>query len=438
MEQLEQDGERVVVGSRPDARAGTPPGRSGRARDRFRSSYTRTTHSRLSACASSHIARSGRDDDRVGPDALRVEHASERKERKLRRGAHRVDPAPAAAPSAPCELGRSRARRVRDLDDDRDAVALGDRLAQLAHGGIVVAPRQTRRLSPRRNSRCASQPSTVVGLLVGAGVAGARVDRRDERERPARRHGAGRHDLRARRERPSPGGAGPDFGRGRCRPRHRTTPAQGTTSSPLDTTARATSCAAGPALDVGERRPHRHGGELTASSSGAASRAIRTRTRTPSTRPRSSRTASRSDGRRSRSSRSADVSTAPRRTSAMPSRRTTDGPGAAGSSRGSRWRAVRPGPTRVRATPSSRTTPAAEPGSSRRSRSTARTTRLTINRSPDGSTWSNALVAAEERAPQGISFDKNWIACDNGSDVARSSGAATSPTRTPPTTTCSR
>ncbi len=42
-----------------------------------------------------------------------------------------------------------------------------------------------------------------------------------------------------------------------------------------------------------------------------------------------------------------------------------------------------------------------------------RTTRLTINRSADGSTWSNALVAAEEVAPQGIAFDKNWIACDN-------------------------
>ena len=42
------------------------------------------------------------------------------------------------------------------------------------------------------------------------------------------------------------------------------------------------------------------------------------------------------------------------------------------------------------------------------------TTRLTINRSPDGSTWGDALVAAEESAPQGITFDKNWIACDNG------------------------
>ncbi len=41
------------------------------------------------------------------------------------------------------------------------------------------------------------------------------------------------------------------------------------------------------------------------------------------------------------------------------------------------------------------------------------TTRLTINRSTDGTTWDSALVAAEEVAPQGIAFDKNWILCDN-------------------------
>jgi len=42
------------------------------------------------------------------------------------------------------------------------------------------------------------------------------------------------------------------------------------------------------------------------------------------------------------------------------------------------------------------------------------TTRLTINRSTDGGSWENALVAAEEVVPQGIAFDKNWIVCDNG------------------------
>lgn len=41
------------------------------------------------------------------------------------------------------------------------------------------------------------------------------------------------------------------------------------------------------------------------------------------------------------------------------------------------------------------------------------TTRLTINRSPDGATWSGASVALEERSADGISFDKNWAACDN-------------------------
>jgi RTX calcium-binding nonapeptide repeat (4 copies) len=41
------------------------------------------------------------------------------------------------------------------------------------------------------------------------------------------------------------------------------------------------------------------------------------------------------------------------------------------------------------------------------------TTRLAINRSTDGLTWSDALVAAEERVTEGIAFDKNWVACDN-------------------------
>jgi hypothetical protein len=41
------------------------------------------------------------------------------------------------------------------------------------------------------------------------------------------------------------------------------------------------------------------------------------------------------------------------------------------------------------------------------------TTRLAINRSPDGATWSNALTALEQRVGDGIAFDKNWLACDN-------------------------
>jgi len=44
-----------------------------------------------------------------------------------------------------------------------------------------------------------------------------------------------------------------------------------------------------------------------------------------------------------------------------------------------------------------------------------RTTRLAINRSPDGSQWDGALVAVEEVTAQNIAFDKNWITCDNTS-----------------------
>ena len=43
------------------------------------------------------------------------------------------------------------------------------------------------------------------------------------------------------------------------------------------------------------------------------------------------------------------------------------------------------------------------------------TTRLAINRSPDGSTWGSALAALEERVAEGVAFDKNWLACDNTS-----------------------
>jgi hypothetical protein len=43
------------------------------------------------------------------------------------------------------------------------------------------------------------------------------------------------------------------------------------------------------------------------------------------------------------------------------------------------------------------------------------TTRLTVSRSSDGLTWSGPIVAAEASSTAGITFDKEWIACDNGS-----------------------
>jgi BNR repeat-like domain/RTX calcium-binding nonapeptide repeat (4 copies) len=41
-------------------------------------------------------------------------------------------------------------------------------------------------------------------------------------------------------------------------------------------------------------------------------------------------------------------------------------------------------------------------------------TRLPVSRSTDGLTWGSPVIAAEAAAPNSISFDKNWIACDNG------------------------
>ena len=41
-------------------------------------------------------------------------------------------------------------------------------------------------------------------------------------------------------------------------------------------------------------------------------------------------------------------------------------------------------------------------------------TRLPISRSTDGRSWDDPIIAAEGVSSVGISFDKNWIVCDNG------------------------
>jgi len=41
-------------------------------------------------------------------------------------------------------------------------------------------------------------------------------------------------------------------------------------------------------------------------------------------------------------------------------------------------------------------------------------TRLTVSRSTDGLTWGSPITAIEGTSANGITFDKNWIACDNG------------------------
>ncbi|MBA3433563.1 MAG: hypothetical protein H0U08_05680 [Actinobacteria bacterium] len=42
------------------------------------------------------------------------------------------------------------------------------------------------------------------------------------------------------------------------------------------------------------------------------------------------------------------------------------------------------------------------------------TTRLTISRSTDGFTWGSPITALADSSTAGITFDKNWVACDNG------------------------
>jgi hypothetical protein len=43
-----------------------------------------------------------------------------------------------------------------------------------------------------------------------------------------------------------------------------------------------------------------------------------------------------------------------------------------------------------------------------------RATRLTVSRSSDGLTWGGPVVAADSTAAGSVSFDKNWLVCDNG------------------------
>jgi hypothetical protein len=42
------------------------------------------------------------------------------------------------------------------------------------------------------------------------------------------------------------------------------------------------------------------------------------------------------------------------------------------------------------------------------------TTRITVSRSPDGTTWSAPIVAAQATSERGPALDKDWIVCDNG------------------------
>jgi hypothetical protein len=62
-----------------------------------------------------------------------VVHPTEVQQRKLRRVADGIDALDRREPVGALRLGGAGARSVAHLDDERDAVALGDRLAQLAH-----------------------------------------------------------------------------------------------------------------------------------------------------------------------------------------------------------------------------------------------------------------------------------------------------------------
>ena len=68
---------------------------------------------------------------RIGPAG--VEHSAQVQQRKLRRDAHGIDAVDRGQAVGTTLFRVAGARRVVDLDDERDPVALGDRLAHLAH-----------------------------------------------------------------------------------------------------------------------------------------------------------------------------------------------------------------------------------------------------------------------------------------------------------------
>ena len=133
VEQLEQNRQRVVVrvvrnGQQEDLRVEVVQraldlGRLGDANHALEAEGVRLVPHR----------EVGLDDHGFRRRSLGVEHPPEVQERKRRRDAHRVRVRKSCERVRALRLGGTGAGRVRDLDDERDAVALGDRLTQLAH-----------------------------------------------------------------------------------------------------------------------------------------------------------------------------------------------------------------------------------------------------------------------------------------------------------------
>ena len=73
------------------------------------------------------------DHDGVRIGSAGVEHSAQVQQRKLRRDAHGIDAVDRCQAVGATLFRVAGARRVVDLDDERDPVALGDRLAHLAH-----------------------------------------------------------------------------------------------------------------------------------------------------------------------------------------------------------------------------------------------------------------------------------------------------------------
>jgi len=411
VQELEEHRERVFVrvlrdGEEEDLRV-EPPHRLG---EMLRLGHTDDT---LEADYVSLVPHSKirRDHDGVGRRSLGVEQVAEVQERKVRGHADRVAVDGGRKRVRTLLLGRARAVRVRDLDHERDPVAFGDGLAELAHARIVIVTSQTGGHS--RASRHSMRVGLVAVLVLAmfAAAADARVVRGSPG--PDRLIGTARADVLR-------GLAGNDtlvalggtdfLEGGPGRDVHDAGAGNDLVAASYDGARDVVRCGGG--LDVVNA-------DLTDAVARDCELVGRRLSRDPYT----------TSDAQHETQVEPDSFTAGRTTvAAFQVGRRFDGAAtnigwATTTDDGGSWRSgLLPGLT-VASRPPGANARASDPVVAYDAAHATwlistlalegATTRLTINRSPDGLGWSDAVVALEERRSAGISFDKNWATCDN-------------------------
>lgn len=353
----------------------------------------------------------GLDDDCIGRRALRVEHSPEVQERQLRADTDGVRVQERGERVGPLGFGSPSARRVRDLDDEGDAVALGDGLAELAHGVIVNTGSQTGSHS-RASIHSMRLGSLVVALcLIATAVAHARVvqgtpgnDRLTGTARADVLRGlAGNDALLAL--------GGTDFlDGGTGRDTHDAGPGNDLVAASYDGARDVVRCGAG--VDV-----------VNADLVDAVARDCELVGRRLGRDPYTTVDAQHETHAEPDSFTFGRTTVATYQVGRRFNGAATNVGWAVTTDDGRTWRSgLLPGLT-VASRPPGPNARASDPVAAYDAAHATwlistlaldgAVTRLTVNRSENGASWSGALVAQEERADDGISYDKNWLACDN-------------------------